>query len=297
MTRQTALALMILSAFPARAAEPTDVAYLLGRPILSPGTPLAEVRAYCDPRITRLAPPTTLEAWRGQTESLRRTILERVVYRGQAAAWRDAATRVEWLERIPGGPGYSIRKLRYEALPGLWIPGLLYEPTSITGKIPVFLDVNGHDANGKAADYKQIRCINQAKRGIAALNVEWLGMGQLRTDGFGHYRMNQLDLCGTSGLAPFYLAMKRGLDLLLALPYADPQRVGVTGLSGGGWQTIVISALDPRVTLSNPVAGYSGFRTRVRNLSDLGDSEQTPSDLATVADYTHLTAMLAPHPT
>ncbi len=48
------------------------------------------------------------------------------------------------------------------------------------------------------------------------------------------------------------------------------------------------------MTLANPVAGYSSFLTRVRNLSDLGDSEQTPCDLATVADYSHLTAMMAP---
>jgi len=45
------------------------------------------------------------------------------------------------------------------------------------------------------------------------------------------------------------------------------------------------------------VAGYSSFRTRARYLSDLGDSEQTPCDMATVADYTHLTAMRAPRPT
>ncbi len=51
---------------------------------------------------------------------------------------------------------------------------------------------------------------------MLALNVEWLGMGQLRQEGFTHYRMNQLDLCGTSGLAPFYLAMQKGLDILLS---------------------------------------------------------------------------------
>src|SRR5436309_9324288 len=118
-------------------------------------------------------------------------------------------------------------------------------------------------------------------------------MGQLRSPGYTHYRMNQLDLCGTSGLAPFYLAMSRALDVLLALPGADRERVAVSGLSGGGWQTIFVSSLDPRVTLSNPVAGYSSFRTRVRFVTDLGDSEQTPCDLASVADYTHLTAMLA----
>jgi hypothetical protein len=41
-----------------------------------------------------------------------------------------------------------------------------------------------------------MRCINLAKRGILALNFEWYGMGQLRTDNFYHYRMNQIDLTG-----------------------------------------------------------------------------------------------------
>jgi hypothetical protein len=236
----------------------------------------------------------TLTEWQAFADATRRDALDRVVFRGALAKqWRDAKTKVEWLDTIEGGPGYHIRKLRYEALPGLWIPALLYQPDKVSAKMPVHLAVNGHDGNGKAAPYKQIRCINLAKRGIASLNVEWLGMGQLRTEGFVHARMNQLDLCGVSGLAPFYLSMSRGLDILLALPNADASRVAVSGLSGGGWQTITISSLDVRVTLCNPVAGYSSFRTRAAFPSDLGDSEQTPNDLATVADYAHLTAMLA----
>jgi hypothetical protein len=221
-------------------------------------------------------------------------VLDEVVFRGEAAKWRDVAGKIEWLETIDGGEGYKIKKLRYEAVPGLWIPALLYEPTKLDGKAPVFLNVNGHDGAGKVAKYKQIRCINMAKRGIIALNLEWIGMGQLRGPGFTHYKLNQLDLCGTSGVAPFYLAMKRGIDILLAHEHADATRVGVAGLSGGGWQTIIISSLDPRVTLSNPVAGYSSFLTRIGNHSDLGDSEQTPVDLAATGDYAHLTAMLAP---
>jgi cephalosporin-C deacetylase-like acetyl esterase len=68
-----------------------------------------------------------------------------------------------------------------------------------------------------------------------------------------------LELCGASGLAPFYLALVRALDVGLALEHADPKRVAVSGLSGGGWQTILVSSLDPRVTLANPVAGYGSF--------------------------------------
>ena len=295
MVRILAL-LAALSATPAFADE-TSLKDLLGRRILDPDIPLLEVQEYTESRVLPMPEFETLEQWETYARELRERTLREVVFRGKAAEWRKAGTEVEWLEAIDGGPGYEIRKLRYEALPGLWIPALLYQPTSLEGKAPVVLNVNGHDGEGKAARYKQIRCINQAKRGMLALNVEWLGMGQLRSDGFGHYRSNQLDLCGTSGVAPFYLAMSRALDLLLSLEHADPQRVAVAGLSGGGWQTIFISSLDERVRLANPVAGYSSYLTRARHLQDLGDSEQTPVDLAATADYAHLTALRAPRPT
>ncbi|HYR57519.1 MAG TPA: hypothetical protein VEO95_02770, partial [Chthoniobacteraceae bacterium] len=259
-------------AFSVRAhTDSPDVAALLQHSIIDPSLPLAEVQAYCEARVPPMPQVKSLAEWEQFAQQTRRDAVDKIVFRGEAARqWRDAKTKVEWLDTIDGGPGYHIKKLRYEVLPGMWTVALLYEPNQIAGRIPVHLAVNGHDANGKAAPYKQLRCINLAKRGIASLNVEWVGMGQLRSDGFAHARMNQLDLCGVSGLAPYFLAMSRGLDVLLALPFADAKRVAVSGLSGGGWQTIFISSLDPRVTLCNPVAGYSSFRTRARFLSDLG---------------------------
>jgi hypothetical protein len=288
------LPLLFLQTAAALSLDEAAIEQLLKREIIGSRLAMEEVQTFTENRVPLMPEITSREQWQRDADKIRQRVLDEVVYRGQAAKWRDAETKVEWLDTIEGGPGYRIRKLRYEALPGLWIPALLYEPTELKGKMPVALNVNGHDGNGKAAVYKQIRCINQAKRGMLSLNVEWLGMGQLRSNDNAHYRMNQLDLCGTSGLAPYYLSMKRGIDVLLSHEHADPQRVAVAGLSGGGWQTIFISSLDTRVTLSNPVAGYSSFRTRARHLKDLGDSEQTPNDLATVADYTHLTAMLAP---
>jgi hypothetical protein len=90
--------------------------------------------------------------------------------------------------------------------------------------------------------------------------------------------------------------MKKGLDILLDHENADLTRVAMTGLSGGGWQTIVLSALDSRITTSIPVAGYTSLRARLDHSEDIGDLEQVPVDLATILDYQHMTAMLAPRP-
>ena len=268
----------------------------LATSMMEPGQAMAEVRRFCEDRVARMPAATNAAVWNAWVEAKREEILREVVFRGEAARWRGLQTEVEWLGAVDM-PAYRIRKLRFEVVPGMWIPGLLYEPKTLRGKVPVVLNINGHDGKGKAADYKQVRCVNQVLRGMLALNLEWIGMGQLKDKGNSHYKLNQLDLCGTSGIAPFYLSMQRGIDVLLQHEHADPERVAVTGLSGGGCQTAWIMGLDPRVALANPVAGYSSFLTRARHLKDLGDSEQTPSDAAAVCDYIHLTAMRAPRPT
>ena len=265
---------------------------LLAKPIIGPDLALAEVQVFNETRVPDMPRVRTAAEWQARADQMRREVLDKVVFRGGAAKWRNTKLKVEWFETIEGLPGYRIKKLRFECLPGWWIPALLYEPLILKGKVPVVMNVNGHARPGKATPYKQERCINLAKRGMVVLNPEWIGMGQF-ANRMGHYQMNQLDLCGTAGIAPFYLNMSKGLDVLLAHPNADPRRVAVAGLSGGGWQTIFISSLDTRVKLANPVAGYSSFKTRARHGSDLGDSEQTPNDLAVYTDYAHMTAMMA----
>src|SRR5262249_17787728 len=148
-----------------------------------------DVTEYVLRRIPVLNPAASVEEWKKEADRLRAEMLDKVVFRGEARKWRDQKGQIKWLETIEGGAGYRTNKLRFEALPGLWIPALLYEPEKLSGKVPVMLAVNGHDGAGKAAPYKQERCINLAKRGMMALNVEWLGMGQLRGAGYSHGRM------------------------------------------------------------------------------------------------------------
>ncbi len=291
----SALILAIVAAPSPGADGPSPfVVEVLGRRIIGPDLGLAEVRRFAEEKVPRMPEVRDRDDWGRRADRMRSETLRKVVYRGEAARWRDVPTRVEWGATIPGGPGYRIKKLRYEAVPGFWVPALLYEPETLEGKVPAVVNFDGHDAQGMFADYKQIRCINLARRGMIALNVDWIGMGQLRSPENQHALLNHLDLCGTSGVTVFYALQTRAVDVLLSLDHVHPGKIAATGLSGGGWQTIFLGALDPRVALTAPVAGYSSFLTRASFPSDLGDSEQTPVDLATVTDYALMTAMLAP---
>ena len=254
-----------------------------------------ELLAYLRSHLPPLQQPTSKSAWEKRAARLRSQVLD-VFFSGHPAGLLNQQPRVEWLGTLNPGGGYRIRKLRYEGYPGFWVPALLYEPTKLKGKAPVVLNPNGHHAGGKAMDYKQARCINLAKRGMLALNTEFIGMGELRANA-DHNRIGHLDLCGVAGIGVFYLAMKRGLDVLLDHPRADRQRVAMTGLSGGGWQTALLSALDQRITTVVPVAGHSPVWQRTGCIEDIGDVEQVPTDLCSIVDYDELTAMFAPRPT
>jgi dienelactone hydrolase len=159
--------------------------------------------------------------------------------------------------------------------------------------------VNGHVGPlGKAIEYKQKRCINYAKHGIMALNLEWFSFGELAEKGNEHWFGAHLDLVGLNELGLFILEMRKGLDYLYNHPNVDRDRIGVTGLSGGGWQTITLTALDERVKASNPVAGFSSLRARLeaKRFGDLGDIEQSATDSLVGSDFSHLVALAAPRP-
>jgi len=288
--------LAILGLLCQRTATSGELAQNLQQPILVPGEATAQHSLFVQARITQLKLPSSAEAWQAEAAQIRQRVLDEVVFRGVPPSWRQPQPTVVWGAEIETGNGYRIRKLRLEALPGLWIPALLYEPQQLAGKTPAILNVNGHAATGKSTDYKQLRCVNLAKRGMLALNLEWIGMGQLQSPGYSHNQLALLDLCGRSGLSVFYLAMSRGLDVLLAHPSTDPDRVAVTGLSGGGWQTIILSSLDTRVKLATPVAGHSALTQRLASRNSVGDLEQNPNDLISIADYVHLNALMTPRP-
>jgi len=291
--------LAVLSASPV--AAQTEARRL--RPILEPALLRPEVVAWELQRyLAAKAPPLPKVAsaaeWERESAALRRRLLDEVIFRGWPREWIEAPLRFEDLGPIPSGKGYRMRKLRYEIVPGFWSSAILYEPEELSGKRPAILNVNGHvGPSGKTVEYKQKRCINQALRGIVALNLEWIAYGELNHPENVHWFGGHLDLVGANAAGLFYLAMRKGLDYLEQHPNVDRSRLGVTGLSGGGWQTIVLSALDERVAVAVPVAGYSAVLSRIERPEDIGDIEQNATDMLTIADYSHLTAMRAPRPT
>ncbi len=279
-------------------AETRDLAPILKEEILAPAVALSELREHIVARVAKPPAPRSAEQWTAASKALRQRLVEEVVFHGWPKAWVESAPRFEETGVLEGS-GYRIRKLRFEIVPGFVSAALLYEPLVASGKSAAILNVYGHvGPPGKAVEYEQKRRITFARNGIFALSLEWPGFGELSQAGNSHWYAGHLDLVGAHELGFFYLAMRRGLDYLYEHPAVDRERIGMTGLSGGGWQTIVLSALDERVRASAPVAGFNGMAAKAvaRAYGDTGDPEQSAADLFQSIDYPHLAALVAPRP-
>lgn len=269
----------------------------LSGPAPAPAITEYQLQQYLMDRIPALPQPATAQQWTAEEARLRDHILNDVVFHGWPRAWVDAPPHFEPMGVVETGHGYRIRKYRYEIVPSFMSTALLYEPENLSGRAPAVLNLLGHEPDGIAVEYEQKRCINLARRGIVALSLSWMAFGDLAQPENAHDYAAGLNLVGSNAAGLFYLSMRRGLDFLAASTEVDPSRIGVTGLSGGGWQTVVLSALDPRVAVSVEVAGVGSRESNLTHPRDTDEIEEDAPDLMRGFDYPEFIAMRAPRPT
>jgi dienelactone hydrolase len=151
---------------------------------------------------------------------------------------------------------YTIEKVYIETLPGYYLGGNLYRPRGRSGKLPGVLTAHGHWNYGRLENQSLIsapaRCINLARQGFVTFSYDMVGYNdsaQTPHD-FGGPR-EQLWAFGPLGLQLWNGI--RALDFLESLPDVDAQRLSMTGESGGGTQTFLLTAVDDRIKYSVPV--------------------------------------------
>jgi dienelactone hydrolase len=153
-------------------------------------------------------------------------------------------------------PGYSIEKVYIETFPGYYLGGNLYRPRGRTGKLPGMLSTHGHWDYGRLEHQPlnsvPLRAINLARQGFVVFSYDMVGYNDTvqTPHDFGGPR-EQLWGFGPLGLQLWNSI--RALDFLQSLPDVDPERIAMTGESGGGTQTFLFTAVDDRVKLAVPV--------------------------------------------
>lgn len=155
--------------------------------------------------------------------------------------------------------GYTVENVGIETIPGFYLCGSLYRPAKGKGPFPAILSPHGHfnssdlNENGRYRPDQQIRCAMLAKMGAVVFSYEMFGYGEsLNQITFADHRTSFTSTMQTHNSI-------RVIDFLTSLPYVDPERIGVTGESGGGTQTFLLTAVDDRVSVSVPVVMVSSY--------------------------------------
>ena len=208
--------------------------------------------------------------------------------------------------------GYSIQKLIFESLPGIYVTALVYVPADGNRRHPAVLVPAGHAPNGKI--HYQALCQRLVSHGYVVIAWDPIGQGERSQFWDAKARKSRYNLiCGEHAIIGnlAYLAGTnlarweiwdgiRAVDYLLTRADVDAQRIAITGTSGGGTQAALIAALDPRIAVAAPSCYITALPMRIANRI-FADPDSDPEQdihgiMAAGIDHPGLLLLMYPRP-
>jgi dienelactone hydrolase len=231
-----------------------------------------------------LQPVESAEAWTRRGTALRRQVTLAV---GLWPAPRKTPLNASIHGKVERDT-YTVERVTFESAPGHYVTGSLYRPKNSSGKAPAVLSPHGHWNNGRFHDHGegtlkaeiasgaesfasgrhplQARCVQLARMGCVVFHYDMIGYADSiqfkeHRPGVRAHMNTKTDWGYFSPQAELHLQSMmqlqswnsvRAVDFVCSLPDVDPSRIAVTGASGGATQTLILTAIDPRITTAFP---------------------------------------------
>ncbi len=202
------------------------------------------------------------------------------------------------------GEGYTVEKLYFEPMPGLYIGANLYLPAEAKTPLPAILYMCGHSnitdgeiRIGNKAGY-QHHGAWFARHGYVCLIPDTIQWGEIPGEHHGTYRLGRW-WWAARGYTPAGVEAWvgiRALDYLETRPEVDRTRFGITGRSGGGAYSWWVGALDDRIKVAVPVAGITTLHDHVVEGAIEGHCDCMFMVNTKRWDFHRVAALLAPRP-
>lgn len=200
--------------------------------------------------------------------------------------------------------GIVVENIHFQSRPGLYVTANLYRPVKVEGKLPAILYVCGHgrvEKNGISYGNKthyQHHGAWFARHGFVCLTIDTLQLGEILGKHRGTYD-DSGQWWTNRGYTPAGVEAwncVRALDLLQSREEVDPEKIGVTGRSGGGAYSWYIAAIDDRIKVAVPVAGITDLEDHVVTGVVSGHCDCMFWVNTYGFDYPLLPALIAPRP-
>jgi dienelactone hydrolase len=200
--------------------------------------------------------------------------------------------------------GFAMEKLHFQASPGLYVTANLFIPKHLTNPAPAILYECGHWrllTNGVSYGNKAVYQFDGAwfaRNGYVCLVMDSLRDGEIRGIHTGT-RDNGMWWWNSRGYTPEGVEAWfgiRALDYLSTRPEVDTNRFGITGHSGGGAYSWMVTALDDRIKVAAPLSGMTDLQRHVcDNLMDSHCDCNFPINIYRW-DFPQVAALAAPRP-
>src|ERR1051326_1130120 len=205
-------------------------------------------------------------------------------------------------------PKFTVENLIYESLPNFPVTANCYVPKGLTRRTPAVVFVCGHWDAGRFQETYQSVCIDLANNGLIALAIDPVGQGE-RSQYFEHgqrvvgssvfehtHAGLQFTVQGASIARHFIWDVMRGIDYLEMRRDVDPDRIGITGNSGGGTQTSLLLMSDPRIAAAVPCTFIMTLESCMRT-GQAQDAEQIIRNCMVAGpDHDDIITAIAPRP-
>ena len=206
--------------------------------------------------------------------------------------------------------GFRLENIIYESQPGYFVTAGLFIPSSLKHgtKAPAIIYCSGHTDKGYRG-YQSI-IVNLVKKGFIVFAFDPIGQGErlqyydaetnkseFPWPSYEHsYVGAQLFVTGNTVARDFIWDGIRAVDYLLTRKEVDPNRIGITGRSGGGTQSAYIAAFDERIKAAAPENYITNF-TRLFEAMGPQDAEQNfLYEIKSGLDMADLLEVRAPKP-
>ncbi|MDZ7718369.1 MAG: acetylxylan esterase [Balneolaceae bacterium] len=206
---------------------------------------------------------------------------------------------------------YKVEHIVFESQPDFFVTSSLFIPSGLTEKAPVVIYVSGHTAEGYRSETYQHKILNLVEKNFIVFAFDPVGQGErleynhadsetpssFRSPAGGHsYSGVQGFITGNPQSRIMIWDGIRAVDYLLTRDEVDPDRIGITGRSGGGTQSAYIAAFDDRIYAAAPEAYITNFTRLLQSIGPQDSEQNFSGGIANGINHADLLAVRAPKP-